>query len=49
LELLVDNWSKIFTTQGLQLLAVMNGKIDYNEYLDLIIEAGEKRNIIFLV
>jgi hypothetical protein len=47
LELLVDNWSKIFTTQGLHLLAVMNGKIDYNEYLDLIIEAGEKREYNF--
>jgi len=47
LYVLVDKWLNAMGGQYLMLSIVMEGKIDYNEYLDQVIEKGEKQSLDF--
>jgi hypothetical protein len=47
LYVLVDKWLNGMTGQYLMLALVMEEKIDYNQYLDQVIENGEKESLDF--
>lgn len=42
LYLLLGKWANTFSTGFLKLSLVLKGHIDYNKYLDMVIEDGEK-------
>ncbi|HJU84410.1 MAG TPA: hypothetical protein VJ600_09380 [Holophagaceae bacterium] len=42
-----DRWINMIGGKNLSILAVMQGKLSYNQYLDLAIKAGEKQNYDF--
>jgi hypothetical protein len=47
LYILLEKWANFFFFQKNHLVLVMNGHIDYNEYLDYIINEGEKNKVDF--
>lgn len=47
LYILLEKWADFFFSQKNHLVLVMDGHIDYNEYLDYIINEGEKNKVDF--
>ncbi len=47
LYILVDKWLNAMAGKYLMLSLVMKGQIDYNQYLDQVVEDGEKQNLNF--
>jgi len=47
LYILTDKWLGGFTNQFLRLTLVMNGKIDYNQYLDTVVKEGKSSQVAF--
>ncbi|WP_305819619.1 hypothetical protein [Photobacterium leiognathi] len=47
LYVLLSQWENMFFSNGLKLTLVMKGDIDYNQYLDEIIESGQASNVEF--
>jgi hypothetical protein len=47
LYILIDNWLNAMFSQYLMLSSVMKGDIDYNQYLDSVIEKGNQQNVDF--
>lgn len=48
LYILTDKWLGVFTNQYLRLSLVMKGQIDYNQYLDMVIEEGKSSQAEFV-
>ncbi|WP_318476551.1 hypothetical protein [Photobacterium leiognathi] len=47
LYVLLSQWENMFFSNCLNLTLVMKGEIDYNQYLDEIIESGQASNVDF--